>query len=96
MAGDPGHGDVRGPLQLGAFHSSPSVLVVAMVALGTLPIWTLVVALSIPPAAKIIKLIRSAHGKHTAELALIDQMSAQVHLLFGLLLMVGLALGKLL
>ena len=71
------------------------VSVVVMIALGTLPVWTLIVALSIPPAAKIIKLIQSSHGKHTAQLAMIDQMSAQVHLLFGLLLMVGLVIGKL-
>ena len=71
------------------------VSVVVMIALGTLPVWTLIVALSIPPAAKIIKLIQSSHGKHTAQLAMIDQMSAQVHLLFGVLLMVGLVIGKL-
>jgi len=70
--------------------------VVVMVALGILPVWTLAVALSIPPAIKIVRLIQSSHGRHTSQLAIIDQMTAQVHLLFGLLLILGIGLGKLL
>jgi 1,4-dihydroxy-2-naphthoate octaprenyltransferase len=70
--------------------------VAVMILLGILPISTLVVALSIPPAAKIVKRIAEARGKRTAHLAAIDQMTAQVHLLFGLLLMAGILAGKLL
>jgi 1,4-dihydroxy-2-naphthoate polyprenyltransferase len=71
------------------------VSVVIMIALGILPIWTLIVALSIPPAMKVINVIRASGGQHTSELHMIDEMSAQVHLLFGVLLMIGLTLGKL-
>lgn len=70
--------------------------VVVMIFARILPIWTLSVALSIPAALKVVKSIASARGKHTAHLALIDQMTAQVHLLFGVLLMIGIIAGKLL
>lgn len=69
--------------------------VVLMIAFGILPLWTLIVAISAIPASKIVNIIRSAGGRHTSELALIDQMAAQVHLLFGVLLMIGIILGKL-
>ncbi len=79
-----------------AMVSAAYASVVVMVALGTLPVWTLVVGLSIPPALKVVRQIVSAGGRHTSHLAIIDQMTAQVHLLFGVLLMVGIAIGKLL
>lgn len=69
--------------------------VIIMIASGVLPFWTLIVALSILPASKVVNVIRSAGGTHTSDLAVIDQMTAQVHMLFGVLLMIGIVLGKL-
>ncbi len=71
------------------------ISVIIMIAFDVLPLWTLVVALSAIPASKVVNVIRSAGGRHTSGLAFIDQMTAQVHLSFGVLLMIGIALGKL-
>ncbi len=72
------------------------ISVILMIAFGILPLWTLVVALSAIPASKVVNVIRSAGGQRTSGLAFVDQMTAQVHLLFGILLMIGIVLGKLL
>ena len=69
--------------------------VIVMVAFSVIPYWTLLVALSIPPALKVIRKIHSTDQTNTSDLALIDQMTAQVHLLFGVLLMLGILLGEL-
>ena len=72
------------------------ISVILMIAFGILPLWTLVVALSAIPASKVVNVIRAAGGQRTSGLAFVDQMTAQVHLLFGILLMIGIVLGKLL
>ncbi len=75
-------------LVLGAYAA-----VAAMVIFGVLEPWALLVFLSLPPALKNINTVRANQPGQIEAVALIDQQTAQVHLLFGLLLIVGLILG---
>jgi len=77
-------------LVLGAY-----IAVVLMVVLGVAEPWTLLVLLSLPSALKNINTIRLNQPGQIEAVALIDQATAQLHLLFGLLLIVGLILGAL-
>ena len=70
--------------------------VAVMIALGVLPVWASLVALSLPPAMKTVGVIRASFGDTGASLASIDEMTAQVHLAFGVLLMAGIGIPKLL
>jgi 1,4-dihydroxy-2-naphthoate polyprenyltransferase len=68
-----------------------------MIVLTILPVWTLIVLLSLPLAIKVIRVVRkSSEGSDSASLAAIDAMTAQVHLAFGVLLIIGICLGALL
>jgi 1,4-dihydroxy-2-naphthoate octaprenyltransferase len=69
------------------------ISVIAMIVIHILPIWTLVVLLSLPPAIKNIKTVSKANLDQTAEISMIDIQTAQHHFLFGLLLIVGLLLA---
>lgn len=69
--------------------------VVVMIAAGILPVWTLLVFLSIPPALKVVRLVTRAAAR-SSEIAAADVMTAQLHLAFCGLLIVGILLGKLL
>jgi len=71
-------------------------VVAALVAAGALSPWCLLVALSLPPAAKNIALIVRARAESARAIAGIDVRTAQLHLLFGVLLSVGLGLSAVL
>jgi 1,4-dihydroxy-2-naphthoate polyprenyltransferase len=68
--------------------------VVIMILLKLLPLWSLLVFLSIPPAVKNMQKIKSNTTEDVKGIAMLDVQSAQVHLLFGLLLSVSLFLYK--
>lgn len=70
--------------------------VFVMIAADILPLWTLLVLLSIPPAVKNIKTVSKASLERTSEIAMIDIQTAQHHFLFGMLLIIGLLIGALL
>lgn len=71
------------------------VAVGAMVAMNILPIWALLVLLSLPPAIKNMKTVSHASLEKTSEIAMIDIQTAQHHFLFGLLLIIGLLIAAL-
>jgi 1,4-dihydroxy-2-naphthoate polyprenyltransferase len=71
------------------------VIVIALVVLKILPLWSLLVLLSLPPALKNIKMIKGVTEENTASIAMLDVMTAQLHLLFGVLLSLSLVLAKL-
>ncbi len=70
--------------------------VFVMIAADIIPLWTLLVLLSIPPAIKNIKTVSKASLERTSEIAMIDIQTAQHHFLFGMLLIIGLLIGALL
>lgn len=79
-------------LLIGAAYAS----VIIMVVTGTVGVWALIVFLSLPPALKNLKSILGARLDNVAAIAMIDVQTAQHHMLFGLLLTVGLALSAIL
>ena len=70
--------------------------VIAMVTCRVVSPWCLVVLLSLPVALKNLKMIGGARLDNTDQFAMIDVMTAQLHLMFGVLLSVGLLLTALL
>jgi 1,4-dihydroxy-2-naphthoate polyprenyltransferase len=79
-------------LLIGAAYAS----VIIMVVTGTVGVWALIVFLSLPPALKNLKSILGARLDNVGAIAMIDVQTAQHHMLFGLLLTVGLALSAIL
>ena len=69
---------------------SAYISVIIMVFMDILPIWALLVVLSLPPAVKNMKTISKAQLEYTNEISMIDIQTAQLHFLFGLLLIIGL------
>ena len=72
------------------------VSLVVTVVTGIAPAWELLALLSIPAATKAVKTVSANLEKQQDRLAFIDAMTAQVHLQFGLLMMVGLGMGTML
>ena len=79
-------------LLIGAAYAS----VIAMVAAGMIGPWCLLVLLSLPPAVRNLRTIAKAAPDRSEQIATIDVQTAQVHLLFGVLLSAGLGLSALL
>lgn len=73
--------------------SASYVSIIVMVLMDVLEPWALIVLLSLPPSIKNIKLISKAQENKPEEVSMIDVMTAQHHLLFGLLLSIGLILS---
>jgi 1,4-dihydroxy-2-naphthoate polyprenyltransferase len=72
------------------------LIVITMVLSGTLSIWALLTLVTLPFALKPIRVIEvSAHGNDSPQLPLVDVLTAQLHLQFGLLLIFGVTLGRL-
>ena len=67
--------------------------VLVLVALKLLPLWSLLTLLTIPLAIKNIKFALKSHPDRPEEIAAIDVQTAQVHMLFGLLLIISVVLG---
>ena len=72
------------------------VLVAAMAAAKLVGPWVLLVFLALPPAARNMRAVLRARADRTSEIATIDVRTAQHHLMFGVLLSVGLVLSALL
>ncbi|MGH2575504.1 MAG: 1,4-dihydroxy-2-naphthoate octaprenyltransferase [Ignavibacteria bacterium] len=70
------------------------LIVIALVIFKILEPWSLLVLLSLPPAIKNLTLIKGIGTEDTAKIAMLDVMTAQLHLLFGLLLSISLVLSK--
>ena len=76
--------------------SVSAYLFVALAALfGVLTPWSLLVFLSLPLAWKNLQAIKDAGEENVRELSYLVERTAQLHLLFGVLLSVGVALGAL-
>ncbi len=69
------------------------VSVVVMAATGFIPLWTLLVLVSLKPALDNIKMIAAADQSNPQAIMMGDVKSAQLHLLFGVLYTIGLVLG---
>lgn len=65
----------------------------ALVLLQQVPIWTLLVVVSIPAALKVNKVIQESLKYDRGHLAMVDVMTAQLHFQFGILFTVGLVIG---
>jgi 1,4-dihydroxy-2-naphthoate polyprenyltransferase len=77
-------------LVIGAF-----VAIIVMVATKVLPIWSLVVLISLPPALKNLKTMLASHPGAVEDIATLDVLTAQHNLMFGLLLAISIAVGAL-
>jgi len=75
-------------LILGAFVS-----VIWMVAAKVLPIYSLAVLLSLPPALKNLKQMAASKPGNVEDIATLDVQTAQHHLMFGVLLAAGIVIG---
>ena len=78
-------------LTLGAFLAVP-----AMIIFDVLPLWSLLTFLTIPPAVKNIRSALKSRPDRPEEIAALDVQAAQLHMPFGLLLIISVVLGGLL
>ena len=72
------------------------IAVLAMVALKILPLWSLLTLLTTPAALKIIKAALHTDRDRPQSIAALDVQTAQLHMSFGLLLIISVILGDLL
>jgi 1,4-dihydroxy-2-naphthoate polyprenyltransferase len=72
------------------------ISVVVMIIVGILGFWTLLVFLSLPVAIKNIRQLHEAGPEDIEAIAQLDVHTAQLHLLFGGLLTIGIVIGALL
>lgn len=89
-AGLLGHRAAR--LEYAALVISAYVLIVILMVARLLPIWSLLTFLSLPPAIRHIRTALRSEPNSSHTLADLDVKSAQVHFLFGLLLIVSIVL----
>jgi len=69
--------------------------VVLFIVLSILPLWSLLVFLSIPIAMKNVKVMAAGNPKEPKTIAMLDVMTAQLHLVFGVLLSISLLIEAL-
>ncbi|MCX5713084.1 MAG: 1,4-dihydroxy-2-naphthoate octaprenyltransferase [Candidatus Omnitrophica bacterium] len=69
--------------------------VATLAILKILPLWSTAVFFSLPLSIKTITKIKNSQAKDCGKLALIDVSVAQLHLIFGFLLIVSIILGRL-
>lgn len=70
-------------------------LVITLVATRLLPLFSLIVLISLPMALKNISQMLKAQAERSEEIAMLDIRTAQHHLLFGILLILSIVAGKL-
>jgi 1,4-dihydroxy-2-naphthoate octaprenyltransferase len=75
-------------LIFGAFLS-----VILLILFKILSPWSLLVFLSLPPALKNVKLISNVDAENPASIAMLDVLTAQHHMIFGLLLSIGILIS---
>ena len=68
--------------------------VIILVVLKILAPWALIVFLSLPPAIKNMSMIKGIKIEDTGKIAMLDAMTAQLTLMFGLLLSISLIITK--
>lgn len=69
------------------------VFIPILIATGFLSLWSLLTALTLPLALRNIRLALRSRADAPVTLAALDVQSAQVHLLFGILLIIAIMLG---
>lgn len=80
-----------------ALHVAPHLIVLASVAFGLLPAWTLITLLALPLTAGAVKTCAAGFAARDASrIAKLEGMSAGTHFIFGALLVLGLVLAQLL
>ncbi len=72
------------------------IATIIMIVLKILPLWSLLTLLTIPPAVKVIRAALQSRPDHPETIATLDVQTAQLHMPFGLLLIVSVILGGLL
>lgn len=77
-----------------ALELAAYLTILSLYLIGTLEVWTLIVFISIIPAIANMKEIAKAEVENPEKVMMIDVKTAQHHLLFGLLLIIGLILSK--
>ncbi|MCX7737102.1 MAG: 1,4-dihydroxy-2-naphthoate octaprenyltransferase [Candidatus Kapabacteria bacterium] len=75
-------------LIFGAFLS-----VILLIIFKVLSPWSLLVFLSLPPALKNVKIISKADSEDPSTIAMLDVQTAQHHMIFGLLLSIGILIS---
>ncbi|RPI18296.1 MAG: 1,4-dihydroxy-2-naphthoate octaprenyltransferase [Ignavibacteriae bacterium] len=70
------------------------IIVVGLVVFNVLSPWALLVFLSLPPAIKNMTAIRGVQVDNSAKIAMLDVQTAQLHLMFGLLLSISILISK--
>ena len=90
-AGLLGHRAAR--IEYAALVTSAYILILILIAMDLLPVWSLLTFLSLPPALRNIRTALRSAPTTAHTLATLDVQSAQVHLLFGVLLIVSVVLG---
>ncbi len=70
------------------------ITVILLVIFKILSPWSLIVLLSLPPAIKNINAIKGIKVEDTSKIAMLDAMTAQLTLLFGVLLSISLIITK--
>lgn len=70
------------------------LIVIITVLLRQLPLWSLLVFLTLPPAMKNIRSAAKSSMDRPEQIAALDVQTAQLHLLFGIVLIVSLLLGR--
>ena len=75
-------------LIFGAFLS-----VILLILFKILSPWSLLVFVSLPPALKNVKLISNVDAENPASIAMLDVLTAQHHMIFGLLLSIGILIS---
>lgn len=76
-------------LEFGAY-----IAVALFVVFGLLEPWVLIVLLSLPPALKNVKSMTSAEVENPENIRMLDVLTAQHHMLFGLLYSIGILISK--
>ena len=70
------------------------VVVIALIAFRILSPWSLLVLLSLPPAIKNMNSIKGVKVEDTAKIAMLDAHTAQLTLMFGVLLSISVLISK--
>lgn len=70
------------------------IIAIGLVIFRVLSPWTFLVFLSLPPAIKNMTAIKGVQIEDTGRIAMLDIQTAQLHLLFGLLLSVSILISK--
>lgn len=80
-------------LEYSGLVAAAYVVTLGMIAFGVLSLWSLLILLTVPLAVKNIKAALKSNVESPEQIAMLDVQTAQLHLLFGVLLMISVLLG---